>query len=275
MRNKRLTSQDKKKSLLEKRLERAYTKKAELARRLDKAEKAYLEGRISKVQYVKHTKHYAYKRRKEAYDNKISKYYSELYKPKTFTKQLIALLLVVGMLGLFVGSGLGPGVISGYVVGTKSEAVIQQYFAVGLSNKLADGITFGETPLLFNTTDNAARDNYGGANNTTALYMVTSPNSNIHIDFCMKGNADLTNSVGDKIGMGNITWSNANTTSSTVPPGPGGSTLLTSTFVKGTANLRPGDSNYFRFWLDVPDDTPPGLYNNTIEFKGVKTGQSC
>jgi hypothetical protein len=274
MRNKRLTSQNKKKSLLEKRLERTYTKKAGLARRLDKVEKAYLEGKISKVQYVKHTKHYAYKKHKEVHENKIKRYYSELYKPKkTFTSQLIALLLVIGMLGLFVGSSLGPGVISGYVVGTRSEAVIQQYFAVGLSGNLTDGITFGT--LIFDTTDNPSTDNYGGGNNTTALYMAISPNSNIRIDFCMKGNADLTNGVGDKIGLSNITWSNANTTSGTVPPGPGGSTPLTNTFVSGTANLRPGDANYFRFWLDVPDDTPPGTYNNTIEFKGVKTGQSC
>ena len=170
MRSKRLTSQNKKKSLLEKRLERTYTKKAGLARRLEKVEKAYLEGRISKVQYIKHTKHYAYKKRKELHESKIKRYYSELYKPKkTFTAQLIALLLVIGMLGLFIGSGLGPGVISGYVVGTKSEAVIQQYFAVGLSGNLTEGITFGT--LLFNTTDAPATDNYGGANNTTTLYM--------------------------------------------------------------------------------------------------------
>jgi hypothetical protein len=270
--SKKYTSR-KENTLLEHRLEQAHQQKRRLAHKLDEVKKAYLDGRISKAQYIKHSKHAAYNKHAEHYDKKIKRYKKSLYGHKT-DSQLLMLLLVVGMLGIMViGSSFGPGLISGYVTsGTKTEAVIQQYFAVALSNNLADGIEFGT--ILFDTANNSATDNYNGLSNGTTLYVILSNNSNVHIDSCIKANADLINANNDTIAAENITWSYANTTSSAVPSLSNG-TRLSKTFADGLQDITPGYANYMRFWLDVPDAQPPGTYNNTIEFQGVKTGVTC
>src|SRR3989338_3120584 len=44
---------------------------------------------------------------------------------------------------------------------------------------------------------------------------------------------------------------------------------INTSYVKGESNIFPGNSNYYRFWLDIPAAQAAGTYNNTVTFKAV------
>jgi hypothetical protein len=281
MSTKKLTSQQKKIVELERRLVKAKVNKKQLAQRLAKVKKAYTSGKISRQAYLRQTKHRSYHKYDNYYDNYIKKVDSKLreYKrsiiSKELTKQILALLLIIITIASLGTITVGPSSISGAAtaLGTESRAVIQQYFAIALSDNLADGIEFGL--LDQNTFGNNATDNYNGVSNVTTTYIELSNNSNVNVELCIRANADLHNIAENEIiGITNMTYTNATATDLYIPS-KSDEAPLTKAFDKILLNVGPGTKDYLRFWLDIPEDTAPGTYNNTLEFKGVKTGDNC
>lgn len=158
---------------------------------------------------------------------------------------------------------------------TSSSVTVQKYLAISMSANLVDGINYGTVSSL-PSIDTDSTDNYNGASSTTTMYINVSSDSNTAVDFCIKGNSGLNDPVGrNTIGLGNETYLNSTSTSSTVP-GPSTSSLaLTTSYVKSGAAIAIGTADFYRFWLDVPTATASGTYNNSIYFKGVENTQAC
>jgi len=76
----------------------------------------------------------------------------------------------------------------------------------------------------------------------------------------------------DEIKIGNETYNNASSTSTSVPDW-GTENLLTTSYVKAGVNIPNTDAgaNYYRFWLDIPAAQAAGDYNNSVSFKGITT----
>lgn len=171
--------------------------------------------------------------------------------------------------------------MTGYAteINTTSNVTISTYFAIALSANLTDGIQFGNVTTLPALAQNATH-NYDSSSNTTpvapgtSFWANVSTDSNTHVDFCLKGNANLTNTGGDRIELGNETYAN-NTASNASLPDPALEVAFTAAYVKAGPNISEGSNNYYRFWLDIPAGTPTGTYNNTVSFKGVSTGGNC
>ena len=158
---------------------------------------------------------------------------------------------------------------------TTSNVTISKSISLTLSTNLSNGINFGNLTVSSGSNFNGS-SNYDGASatNTTTYFVNISSTSTINVDLCIKGNGNLTSSGGDKILLANETYSNATTTSGTVPL-IGNEVSLTTTGVKSGGNLAPGDLGYYRFWLDLNPNIPTGSYNNTVTFTGMETGAAC
>jgi len=196
-----------------------------------------------------------------------------------------AVVLVFGalfLLSVILLISTGPKT-TGYATETStiSNVTISSYFAIDMSVNLTDGIQFGTISALPATNQNATH-NYDGANTTdgggtynqsTSMWMNVSTDSNTAVDFCVKADA-LNTSAGDAIGLANESYSNYTATNFTVPR-LAKEVGLTTSYVTAGLNTAAGSNNYYRFWLDVPAATPTGVYNNTVNFKGVATGGAC
>ena len=156
---------------------------------------------------------------------------------------------------------------------TTSNVSIQKYLAINFGANLSEGIQFGNVATLPASNVNASH-NYDGAANATTYTIDVSTDSNTNVDFCTKANQGLENSGADIIGLGNETYAADNSTSVSVPP-LSSETSFTTSYVKAQSVTQPGNSNYWRFWLDVSAGQPTGNYNNTVYFKGVNSGTSC
>ena len=66
-------------------------------------------------------------------------------------------------------------------------------------------------------------------------------------------------------------------TDALTPAGPAGSISLTisPTRVLTTSNVAPGETSYYRFWLDVPAGTATGTFTNDVIFTTQLEGTVC
>jgi len=158
-------------------------------------------------------------------------------------------------------------------VTTSSNVSVSKYLAIEFSNNLSSGIQFGTVNSLPATNINAT-GNYNGAANITTYYLNVSTDGNTDVNFCIKGNAALTSAALDVIGLGNETYANASSTTSTIPLIEN-EVSLTSSYVKSSETIAVGGQNYYRFFLDIPVGQASGDYNNTLSFKGIQVGTSC
>jgi len=155
-----------------------------------------------------------------------------------------------------------------------SNVTVEDFFAIDLSANLSNGISFDEITSLPATNINST-DNYNGDSSGSTMLINVSTDSNSNVDFCIKANAGLTDSSNSEvIGLGNESYANSSSTSSTAPA-IGEESALTTSYVKSSAPNIPGGNTYYRFWLDVPSTVSSGSYNNTINFKGIKSLTSC
>ena len=157
---------------------------------------------------------------------------------------------------------------------TYSNVTIQKYLAINFGGQLGNGIYFGNVATLPATNINAT-ENYNGTNNATNYYLNVSTDSNTHVDFCILANAGLTSAAADVIGLGNETYSTNYTSSNMTLPPLSAETAMTTNYTKAATDVAPGNSSYWRFWLDIPAAQPSGDYNNTVSFKGVTATQAC
>jgi len=166
-------------------------------------------------------------------------------------------------------------VISGKVTElfVSSNVSVANSFAISFSENLSEGIIFGNVSTLPAVNINASH-NYDGISSATTLFINVSKDGNTAVDFCIKANANLTSIVEDVIELGNETYSNSTSTNISNPDLINEVALTTSYFKSGDA-ISIGNSNYYRFWLDVPASQPSGDYNNTLSFKGVQTSLAC
>jgi len=156
---------------------------------------------------------------------------------------------------------------------TSSTVSIEKYLAINFGTNLSGGIEFGNVATLPATNVNASH-NYDGTANATTYSLDVSTDSNNNVDFCTKANTGLTDPALDVIGLGNETYAAANSTNISIPA-LSNETSFTTGYVKAQNVTTPGNSSYWRFWLDIPAAQPSGNYNNTVYFKGVVSGLSC
>ena len=159
--------------------------------------------------------------------------------------------------------------ITGYdtQVSTTSNVTISTYYAIEASTNLSAGILFGSVTSA--AADNLnATGNYGGSS-LTQYNITVHQSSNTNVSFNISANAGLTSSGEDVIGLGNETYANATTNSASVP-GVANQVALTTGQVNAGNNIGVGNTNYYRFWLDIPEGQATGSYNNTITFTGYQ-----
>ncbi len=157
---------------------------------------------------------------------------------------------------------------------TISNVSITKYLSITMSTNLSDGILFGTVSALPATNINASHNNDGSSSAST-MFINVSVDSNTAVNFCVKADANLTDSVGgNTIELGNESYNNATTTSASLPS-LASKVSLTSGYVQAGKNVSQGNVTYYRFWLDIPAATPSGNYNNTISFKGVEVTSAC
>ena len=164
--------------------------------------------------------------------------------------------------------------LTGYATSgsTVSNVTITSYLSISMSANLQEGILFGSVDTL-PALNISASHNYDGGSSASTMFINVSTDSNTAVDFCIKANAGLQTS-GAEIGIGNETYSNSTSTNSTVPA-IANNVSLTTGYVKNGANVAQGNSNYYRFWLNIPAAQAPGTYNNSVSFKGVATTVAC
>lgn len=188
---------------------------------------------------------------------------------------VLLVLFFFSVLSLFTIKGANK--ISGLAAeqSTVSRVQVQAFFSIAKSNDL-NTIDFGTVANLANANDLNASQNYNGPNNGTLYYLAVT-DSNVGVDFCIRGTS-LQNSAGDIIDIGNYSWSNStinNFTDFNQPPPASQSVVLSTTFEGSAKNVLNGQNAYYRFYLDIPPNTNPGIYNNTVYFKGVVSGGAC
>jgi len=92
-------------------------------------------------------------------------------------------------------------------------------------------------------------------------------------DIYVKANSDLISTGGDILGLENETYSY----SSTNPLVPSlNKSSITTNYIDNKIGNNLGNSSviYLKFFLNAPPNQPAGIYNNTLTFKAVPTGQS-
>jgi hypothetical protein len=146
-----------------------------------------------------------------------------------------------------------------------------------MSSNMSKGIQFGNLTSLPVSYVNAT-GNWAGINatpdNRTQYNVTVSYDSNVNVDFCVNGST-LATTGGATIGSANYTWADSKSNNATDPwPAPGNHTISAS-YVAGMKNVAPGSAIFYRFWLNVSAATTPGVYNNTVYFQGVPTGDTC
>ncbi|MEK6918145.1 MAG: S8 family serine peptidase [Nanoarchaeota archaeon] len=139
--------------------------------------------------------------------------------------------------------------------------------AIDLSSLLGSQINW---TILSIPTYNQSADGNNGTGVTRYWVNVSVGNGNA--DIYIRANANLTTSGGSILQLGNETYS-YNSTNSSVPNDIG--YQLTTNFSNNKIGSALSGSNliYLKFFLTVPLGQPAGIYNNTVEVRGVETGQ--
>ena len=187
----------------------------------------------------------------------------------------VLLILALGA-GMYFGvRSYGPGAATGQAISTTSNVTVQVIISAAASPNLINGIEFGSIATL-PATDVNATDNYNGGGappGDSTLYIAIDSQTNVNVDLCINATAPLTlGAGGPTIPLAGYTF---NTATNPNPSGPAGSTSLSLTAQKAGLALTPGQSNYYRYWLDVPGSTVPGDYNNSLSFIAVQAGAPC
>ncbi|MBT7063060.1 hypothetical protein HN924_03785 [Candidatus Woesearchaeota archaeon] len=278
---------DRKISYLETSLERLEAKRTEIARKLEELNTAFAAGVLDQEHYLLHRNAILEGKTTEQWDaewverktqfedtlhalrhNKAKADFRESAK-KAFGVAAIFMMVLAALAGIQI-----PTSITGFAGDSSqvtAEANITAYFAVARSDNLLDGIEFGTATA--GTDNNNATDNYNNDSSGSSMYLAVSNDSNVPIDFCVNADDDL-NSTDNSLGLDNMTWVSAISTSSTTPA-IGSATGLTTSFVNADTNVAGGDNEYFRFWLSIPLSQPAGTYNNVVNFRYVQTGTGC
>lgn len=167
----------------------------------------------------------------------------------------------------------------------------EYYYYIQTSEKLSEGIYFtNETgandniqyKLLSGSTNNNAIWNYNKTSQRTE-YWVYAYISDITIDICQGAVTHLCSNPGCSppdnymININNAKWSKSTINDLTHP-----SISDATSFVLGYDNIHKVATNlghsttiYFRYWLDVPPNTPAYNYNTTYQIMAVLAGELC
>ena len=183
------------------------------------------------------------------------------------------LLLVISTIG-FISNINNMKTITGAATEESaiSQVVVKKFFSISKSINLSL-VNFGGIDIFID--DINATGNYENKTNASLYYLTVSTDSNVKVDFCIRGNAMTESTTGDVIGIGNYTWTRStyvNITNSSDPPKASSSVALDLVYQAAQTNVGKGNNTYFRFFLDIPVNQPAGAYNNTISFKGVSGG---
>ena len=186
---------------------------------------------------------------------------------------LSAMMLMAVTVPIVIFDGGITGFAASQSVGTTATANIVYYYALGESSDFSGGINFGS--LSHNTQNNNASSNYENSGTGYALNLSTDSNTDVSV--CVKANTDLKihTSPNTLIGIGNMTFNASTTNTSSAPSFVARTEMNKSIFRNATHNLGAGNATFFRFWLTVPDGTPPGDYNNSATFKAIRAGDAC
>jgi len=174
--------------------------------------------------------------------------------------------------------------------GITMNATISQPIGATLSNNLSRGIFFTnktsiglpQVPISNMTTEHNATDNYSGPSYNTTYWLTAGPGNTINVAAYMSicdylRNAtygsiiNLTYDSGD--GGQGMFFKNSTTPSATDPSltvSPDWGFPLPDNFRLIANNTAPGQSVFFRFWLDPhPNNAPSGIYNTTFKIRVV------
>ena len=187
-----------------------------------------------------------------------------------YYRVILVIVLIISLLLLgfeSIGALTGKATVS-----TPSEVSVISFIAMTFSTDLQDGIVFEEINFL--PAENVSADKNYNSTNETEYYVLVSSNSNSEMDLCIRAGGDLLNPSLDAIGIGNETYSHS-LLSNVSLPSLSEDTSLTLSYVPSGNNIPLGGKNNLRFWLDVPAGQAPGTYNNSIYFKGMRSGDGC
>ena len=172
---------------------------------------------------------------------------------KAITTLTVMLVLVVPLL-IFTTADL-----TGFTTSTTTaSAVVAEWFAVSLGTNT---ITFGNLDPGDND-ENAALNNLGSS--APGYNLTLSSDSNTAVQTCLSGTGDFSGS-GETMDLGNLYWDGNQTGSSTYPILSAAQAMTTSK-VRSSTSLAAGNTEYYRFWMDVPGDTAAVSYSTTITF---------
>jgi len=192
---------------------------------------------------------------------------------------LILLLVVVAAIGFLLNQqGITNKLVtvtgSSQTVSVPSTANIMSYFAIAAGGALATpGIVWTNIATLPATDFPADADYIGALNDLTDYYISVSSDSNINVDMCISANQPLTSGL-NTIPLSGYGWA-WNLLNDINNPSLASSTSMLTMYASAGTTITPGSNDYFRYWLDVPSGQAAGTYTNTINFKGVQTGQPC
>jgi len=184
-------------------------------------------------------------------------------KTKLITVATAMLIIFVPIIGLNLGELTGMATTADS--DTPSRVEVQSWLAAEFS---VEEIAFGT--LIDGTTNNNATLNYAAAASSTGYYLTLDSDSNVDAKTCIKGVAFAGPAT---LGLGNSTWNSSTSTGSLIPATPGNE--MTTSYATSQTSISPGDIDYYRFWMDLPNGQDPGDYNTNITINAVKAGSSC
>lgn len=163
---------------------------------------------------------------------------------------------------------------------TVSNVTVAVSIGFAFSGNFSDGILFGSVDQ--NTNDNNATKNYVGNNSAdcdsnadcTDYFVTMSTDNNANADTCIRDNGNLTSGSNEITNTG-YTYNATSVFTNTTTTADDSIAITETSVITGTIALAADANQTFRFWLDVPDNTASGTYNNTVEIKVLQTGVSC
>lgn len=259
-----------------------YRNKKQILRNLNRANREYELGEISYSRYSEiwnsFLQGYSLEELVSRYDYKIrsldarkkalKQTISELRAHKERNAKALSISLsLLMMFTLMAGIGVMSTEITGFAV-IEQELIIEAYYAIQLSENIIefgtlDPDTINNSAILNNETIGA-----------TGYYLELSQNSNVPVRVNISADGPLISGA-NILGESNITWSSANVSNSSIPsiadaiPLTTSSTITTPDFM--LYNSTEMNKVFYRFWIDIPGNVPPGLYSNNITFEAYRS----
>lgn len=184
------------------------------------------------------------------------------------------ILIIVLVLSLLMFAFEGAIFTGKAISGTApSEVVIQKYLSIQLSQELQDGIDFGMVSEL-PAVNVPAIENNQSVGGGTLYYINISEDGNTAVDFCVSGSGDLMTIGADLIPLSNERYATG-TSDDNLSLSVGSSFPFSTIYENSISGVSTGEAAFYRFWLSVDVAQAAGVYNNTINFKGIVSGGSC